>query len=138
MQFGEDSIFYIQYLIHCKSISISDKSAYLYTANSEGGLCTQPIEPFKYLSFLELNSSLISKIENQIDKKFTHSVHFNIILLKMLIYHSFKNYKGNQYWQFLRRLKKSFLWVHIQPKDLSTADYFFFFLCKAYLKIFVH
>lgn len=138
MQFGEDSIFYLQYLLHCKSISISDKSAYLYTANSEGGLCKQPIAPLEYLSFLELNSSIISKIENQIHRKFTHSVHFNIIHLKMLLYHSFKNYKGNQYWSFLRKLKKSPLWLHIHHYSLSKLDFLFLFSCKIILKTLVH
>lgn len=121
-QYGEDSIFYLNYLLHCSTIKVVCASSYLYSKGVEASLSSlnHPVE--RMLCFHEENAALIKTIQTKHGLRLPDNIYFNIISFKAIINLAIKQLSSPRFIIFITKLKKSSLIDYLYRIPLSLKD----------------
>lgn len=122
LQYGEDSIFYLNYLSHCATIKIGSTNSYRYTKGVNASLSSlnHPVE--QMLFFHEENATLIKAIQTKHGLLLPDDIFFNIISFKLIIDLAIKQLSRPCFIDFITKLKKSELINYLHRIPSSFKD----------------
>lgn len=131
LQYGEDSIFYLNYLSHCSTIKVVSASSYRYTKGVDASLSSlkHPVE--QMLFFHEKNADLINTIQEKHNLQLPDDIFFEMISFKGIINLAINQLSQTHFINFLNKFKKSRLIDYLIRIPSSSKD-------KAILTIFLH
>lgn len=131
LQYGEDSIFYLNYLLHCSTIKVLSCNSYRYTkgVNASLSALNHPVE--QILFFHEKNAGLIKSLQTKHKLQLPYNVFFNMISFKGIISLAIHQLSQSNFIDFVTKLKKSELinYLHRIPSSFKDRAILTLFRC---------
>lgn len=126
ISYGEDSIFYLSYLLHCRDIQTLPCSFYCYRKNVSNSLSSCTHAPQQMLDFMEMNEALYSQLRGSAAVGGGHpSVITTMSTYKGIIQTCIARSEKEDALDIIKRIRESPLLNFKKVKSLSFRDVIF-------------